>query len=433
MRIFQFVLFMLFSMFYGTSYALLKIDVSGAKNSPVPLALPVPSSQDQLKDLSNKMIQVIRDDLENSGLFRVIEPEAYLQEFKEIQDEPRFSDWQVLNAQVLLQSQVEQDPLTQELKVSFRLWDIFSNTQMAAKKITAKPDSWRKLAHIVADSIYERLTGDKGYFDSKIVFVSETGKGKHRQKRLAVMDQDGANLQFLTSADKMVMTPRFSPNMRQIAYLSYQDGEPKVYLMDLKTKTSELVGNFSGMSFAPRFSPDGKDLIMSFSQRGNSEIYRYRLDTKEKTKLTNHPAIDTSPSYSPDGQQIVFNSDRGGTQQLYVMNADGANVHRISYGEGTYATPVWSPRGDYIAFTKIKDGVFYIGLMRPDGTRERLIAQGFLVEGPTWSPNGRFIVFGRQERGKKAYIYSIDVAGYNERRLKTPNEATDPTWSPLLH
>ncbi len=428
------VLFFLCAFMLGTpGYAVLKIDVNGARTEPIPVALPLPVSMAQLQDLSKQMVEVVQEDLTNSGLFRVIDSDAYLQEFSTIEDDPRFPDWQALNAQVLLQSQVEQNPFTQELQVSFRLWDVFTHTQMAAKKLTAKPESWRKLAHIVADTIYERLTGDSGYFDTKIVFVSETGRAKRRKKRLAVMDQDGANLQFLTEPDNMVMTPRFSPNMQQVAYLSYQSGEPKVYIMDLETRKSELVGQFSGMSFAPRFSPDGQTLIMSFSEKGNSEIYTYNLKSKKKKKLTNHPAIDTSPSYSADGKEIVFNSDRGGSQQLYVMDADGDNVHRISYGEGVYATPVWSPRGDYIAFTKIKDGTFYIGLMRPDGSNERLIADGFLVEGPTWSPNGRFIVYGRQERGEKAYIYSIDVTGYNERRLKTPNEATDPTWSPLLH
>lgn len=433
MRFISTCLFVFLILFHVPSWALLKIDVNGAKNDPIPVALPEPVAPEQLRDVSHKLTEVIQNDLDNSGLFRVIDSDAYLQEFTSITDQPRFADWQVLNAQVLVQSELTQDTSTQQLQLSVRLWDVFSNTQMEAKKISLTPDKWRKMAHIVADTIYERLTGDTGYFDSQIVFVSETGRVSNRKKRLALMDQDGANLRFLTDDNQMVMTPRFSPNQPQVAYMSYQSGEPKVYLMNLETGKSELVGQFSGMSFAPCFSPNGQKLIMSFSERGNSEIYSFDLKSQTKTKLTNHPAIDTSPSYSADGKQIVFNSDRGGTQQLYVMDADGQNVHRISYGEGTYATPVWSPRGDYIAFTKIKDGMFYIGLMRPDGSRERLIAQGFLVEGPSWSPNGRFITFGRQEQGKKAYIYTIDVTGYNERRLETPKEATDPTWSPLLH
>ena len=403
-------------------WAALKIDVSGAKTAPIPIALPVFSVQDEgLKEIAKQITAVVKADLESSGLFRIIDSNAYLQNFFSLQDEPHFADWQVLNAQGLIQGEVSQNP-NGDLKVSFLLWDVYGgNHLMPQRNVGADKAKWRKLAHIVSDTVYERMTGDTGYFDSKIVFVSESGSAKKRKRRLAVMDIDGANLRFLTDDKSMVMTPRFAPKDKKITYMSYQSGEPKVYIMDLETGKSELVGKFKGMSFAPRFSPDGKKLIMSLSERGNTEIYLYDLTTGQQKKLTNHPAIDTSPNFSADGKSIVFNSDRSGKQQLYVMDANGENVRRISYGEGSYATPVWSPRGDYIAFTKIKDGTFYIGLMRPDGSSERLIAQGFLVEGPTWSPNGRFIAFGRQEKSStwnqngKPHIYSIDVTGYNER------------------
>jgi len=434
-------LFFLFSFLCAAPvYAALKIDVSGAKTAPIPVALPDFSVQDEgLKDIAKQITAVIKNDLESSGRFRIIDSDAYLQKFFSLDDEPRFADWQVLNAQGLIQGEVTQNP-NGDLKVSFLLWDIYGAHQlMPQRNVGADKAKWRKLAHIVSDTVYERMTGDTGYFDSKIVFVSESGNAKKRKRRLAVMDTDGANLRFLTDDKSMVMTPRFAPKDKKITYMSYQSGEPKVYVMDLETGKNELVGKFKGMSFAPRFSPDGKKLIMSLSERGNTEIYLYDLTTGQKKKLTNHPAIDTSPSFSADGKSIVFNSDRSGKQQLYIMNTNGENLRRISYGEGSYATPVWSPRGDYIAFTKIKDGTFYIGLMRPDGTAERLIAQGFLVEGPTWSPNGRFIAFGRQEKSSSwnqngnPHIYSIDVTGYNERLLKTPHESSDPAWSPLLH
>ena len=421
-------------------WAALKIDINGAKTDPIPVALPDFSVQEEgLKSMADQITAVIKTDLESSGLFRVIDSDAYLQNFISLTDEPRFNDWQVLNAQGLIQGELSQNP-NGDLKVSFLLWDVYGHHQlMPQRNISADKSKWRKLAHIVSDSIYERMTGDTGYFDSKIVFVSETGSAQKRKRRLAVMDLDGANLNFLTDDKDMVMTPRFAPKDKKVAYISYQSGTPKVYLMNLQTGQSILVGKFKGMSFAPRFSPDGQKLIMSLSERGNSEIYLYDLTNGQQKKLTNHPAIDTSPCFSADGKNIVFNSDRSGTQQLYIMDANGENVRRISYGEGSYATPVWSPRGDYIAFTKIKDGTFYIGLMHPDGSAERLIAQGFLVEGPSWSPNGRFIAFGRQEKSSRQnqngnpHIYTIDVTGYNEQLLKTPKEASDPAWSPLLH
>ncbi|MGN0919250.1 MAG: Tol-Pal system beta propeller repeat protein TolB [Alphaproteobacteria bacterium] len=418
----------------------LKIDISGAQSEPTPIALPeFYALNANLDKAAGRITQIVHQDLENSGLFRIINERAYLQRLTGIHSVPNFRDWQAINAQALVQGQLEETP-SGELKVSFRVWDVYTEQQMIAKVLTSGPAGERKLAHIVADTIYERLTGEKGYFDTRIVFVSETGNPKNRKRRLAVMDQDGANVRYLTSGKDMVMTPRFSPNMQKITYMSYASGEPKVYLMDIESGKTELVGKFQGMSFAPRFSTDGQKLIMSLAKNGNSDIYTYDLETHEQKQLTNHPAIDTSPSYSPDGKNIVFNSDRSGNQQLYIMNADGSEAHRISFGEGTYATPVWSPRGDYIAFTKIKNGTFYIGLMRTDGSGERLIAQGFLVEGPTWAPNGRVLAFFRQEKmgatgwfSKGATLHSIDITGHNERELKTPTEASDPTWSAILH
>ena len=439
MRFLKIYLFCLM-MFVLPAVAELKIDISGAQSEPTPIALPdFYATNTALDKTSQRITEIVRQDLESSGLFRIVNEDAYLQRLTGINDKVNFRDWQAINAQVLVQGQLEENN-SGELKVSFRIWDVYTEGQMVAKVLTGNPASERKLAHIIADTIYERLTGEKGYFDTKIVFVAESGSLKNRKRRLAVMDQDGANVRYLTTGKDMVMTPRFSPNMQKITYMSYASGEPKVYLMDVESGKAELVGKFDGMSFAPRFSMDGQKLIMSLAKRGNSDIYIFDLTTKEQKQLTNHPAIDTSPSFSPDGKQIVFNSDRSGNQQLYVMDVDGGNVHRISFGEGTYATPVWSPRGDYIAFTKIKEGRFYIGLMRADGSGERLIAEGFLVEGPTWAPNGRVLAFFRQEKmGKTGWfskgvsLHSIDITGHNERELKTPGEASDPTWSSLLH
>ena len=421
-----------------TVHAELRIDVSGAQSDPLPFAMPnLIGNSWSSSSLGLDITEVVVADLERSGLFRYINPEAYIQRLTSINARPNFADWQAIQAQALIYGTIEE--IGSKITVSFRIYDVFAQTQMEAKSFTADAQSWRKVAHMMADYIYERMTGEKGYFDTRIVFISETGNQMNRTKRLAVMDQDGENVQYLTSGSDLVLTPRFSPNMKEVTYFSYKDGQPKVYIMDLNTRESSLVGNFPGMTFAPRFSPDGNSLIMSLTNRGNSDIYTYNLRTKTKRQLTNHPSINTSPSYSPDGSKIVFNSDRGGNQQLYVMNADGSNAHRISFGEGTYATPVWSPRGDYIAFTKIRHGQFHIGVIKPDGSGERLITNGFLVESPTWAPNGRVLMFYRQNRsdrygnGGTAKLYSIDITGYNEREIITPHDASDPAWSPLLH
>ncbi len=413
----------------------LKIDVSGGVSEPTPIAIPYFTGD---SDLTEKIADIVVADLERSGLFRLVNREAYIQKIDDVNTKPTFSDWQAIQAQALLYGTVDITP-ENKIKVSYRLWDIFSQKQMEGKSLETDIFGDRKIAHMIADSVYERITGETGYFDTQIVFVSETGKQHKRIKRLAIMDQDGANFRYLTDGKTMALTPRFSPTMQKVAYFSYKNGNPQIYLLDLQDGTNELLGQFKGMSFAPQFSPDGSQLVMSLADKGNSDIYAYDLRTKEKKKLTTHPAIDTSPSYAPDGKQIVFNSDRSGQQQLYIMKNDGSDVKRISFGEGSYATPVWSPRGDYIAFTKIKDGVFHIGVMRPDGSGERLITNGFMVESPTWAPNGRVLAFFKQtpwdEDGENGgvQLYSIDVTGYNERVFETPEDASSPSWSVLTH
>jgi TolB protein len=300
-------------------------------------------------------------------------------------------------------------------------------------------NAMRQLSHKIADLVYEEFTGDTGYFDTQIVYVAEAGSQTRRVKRLAIMDQDGHNHKFLTSGLDLVLTPRFSPTTQEIAYLNFFNDEPNVYIQDIRTGRSERLGSFPGMTFAPRFGPQGDRLIMSWAkdEDGASDIYEMDLRTQEIRQLTNSRAIDTAPSYSPDGKRVVFESNRAGRQQIYIMNSDGKNVQRISYGEGRYATPVWSPRGDIVAFTKMHRGTFYIGVMNVDGTGERLLAEGFLVEGPTWAPNGRVLMYFKQQPfnseggGGEAALYRIDITGYNERQIITPSQASDPAWSPL--
>lgn len=423
--------------------AQLNVSISGATQAPIPVAFPQILSDNNGVgaflgfSYANKVRDVVLADLERSGLFRIINERSYIQKFHSIDDMPVFGDWNVLNAQVLVQSAIlEEDG--NELKLRFKLWDIVSQKELLYEVYTADKDNWRRMAHSMADAIYERLTGDKGYFNTVIAYISESGPSGKRVKRLALMDQDGDGHRFLTSGANLVLTPRFSPDMQYIAYLSFINNKPRVYMYNLRTQKTELLGNFPGMTFAPAFSPDSKYMLMSFARNGVTDIYEMDLATRQSKKLTSGPSIDTSPSYSPDGSKIVFNSDRGGNQQLYVMNRDGSNVERISFRQGSrYATPVWSPRGDYIAFTRMEGNQFYIGVMYPDGSGERTLASGWMVEGPTWSPNGRVLMYYRQNRGTATtdapvQLYSVDISGQNERMVITPGDGSDPAWSPLL-
>ncbi|MBK1664854.1 Tol-Pal system beta propeller repeat protein TolB [Rhodospirillum rubrum] len=410
----------------------LVIDITRGVREPMPIAIPVFGGMDAPSSaMGRDVVGVVSNDLQGSGLFRVLDPAAYIQSLPNLAVQPQFADWRAINAQALVQGEVQPQG-DGRLRVAFRLWDVFSGQQVVGRAFLTQGDNWRRVSHIIADEIYKAITGEEGYFDTRVVYVAETGPKTNRVKKLAIMDQDGANQRNLTNGESMVLTPRFSPTAQEITYLSYYNSVPRVYLFNIETGRRELLGDFPGMTFAPRFSPDGNKVIMSMALDGNTEIYEMDLRTRRSSRLTNHPSIDTSPSYAPDGRQITFNSDRGGAQQIYVMNADGSGVQRISFGDGRYATPVWSPRGDLIAFTKMKAGRFFIGAMRPDGSGEKILTEGFLVEGPTWAPNGRVLMFFRQDPNGRTTLHSIDVTGYNERQISTPTEASDPAWSPLL-
>ncbi|MEM8750596.1 MAG: Tol-Pal system beta propeller repeat protein TolB [Pseudomonadota bacterium] len=413
------------------SHATLEIDLTRGNVEPLPIAIPDFLGETQLgRDIAG----VVEADLRRSGLFAPIDKAAFIEKITDTNAQPRFADWTAIQAKALVTGRVISEG-GGRFRTEFRLWDTFGAEQIQGQQYSTDPNNWRRVGHIIADAIYEALTGEKGYFDTRVVFVSETGPKANRVKRLAIMDQDGANLRFLSDGRDLVLTPRFSPSRQEITYMSFAQGRPRVYLLQIETGQREVVGNFPNMTFSPRFSPDGQRVIMSLQQEGNANIYTMDLRSRNTTRLTNTSAIDTSPSYSPDGRQIVFESDRGGRQQLYVMGADGSNPQRISFGTGSYSTPVWSPRGDLIAFTKQSGGKFLIGVMRPDGKGERILTEGFHNEGPTWAPNGRTLMFFRETPGANGgpRLFSIDLTGRNEQPIPTQAFASDPAWSPLLN
>ena len=417
----------------------LEVTLTEGTIKPTPIAVTDFFSKDpKYNKIGKNIALVISDNLERSGLFLPIDNKSFIQNIESLANQPRFEDWKIIKAQHLVSGKVSSQ--NDRITVEFRLYDIFAQKQLIGKKYETSKQNWRRVSHIISDTIYQRITGEGGYFDTRIVYVAETGSKENRQKRLAIMDQDQANHRFLTDGTYLVLTPRFSPNSQKITYMSYERDTPRVYILDIQTGQKEMVGEFPGMTFAPRFSPNGKKIIMSYSDPdiGNSEIYILDLATRHSKRITNSTAIDVSASFSPDGKKIVFNSDRSGRRHLYVANSDGTKVKRISRERGSYYTPVWSPRGDMIAFTKQEGGQFYIGVMTTDGSNERMIAKAFHVEGPTWAPNGRYLSYFKEERtsedgsGGESSLFSIDLTGYNERKIFTPLGGSDPAWSPLI-
>jgi len=429
--------FLIFFFYIINVNAELKIDITSGYTEPTPIGInDFIGFTEEEKDVAKQITKLVIADLNNSGLFKVIDPKAYIQRISNPNIMPKFADWKIINAQALIIGSTKLET-NGNIRIEFRLWDVFAEQQMAGWAFNTARSNWRQISHRIADKVYERLTGEIGYFDTRIAYIAESGPAQKRIKRLAIMDQDGANHRFLTNGTNLVLTPRFSPSQQELTYLSYIGRIPRVYLLDIETGKQEIVGDFPGMSFAPRFSPFGDQVIMSLASEGNSDIYSYNLKTNIRKQLTTYRGIDTSPSYAPNGKKIAFNSDRGGTPQIYVMNSNGKKIKRISFGKGNYSTPVWSPRGDYIAFTKFFNKTFYIGVMTPEGKGERIIAKGFLVEGPTWTPNGRMIGYTKKDypikkKEGKTRIFLIDLTGFHEKEIITPLEASDPAWSPLL-
>jgi TolB protein len=404
-------------------------------------ALPVAVAEFEGENLDSiefgiKIRDVLVNDLNNSGIFRIIENEAFL-EIPTINKTPVFTNWRTINASMILIAKVNLDREKDFVEVSYILYDSFKEKEVEKGEYKIVIAGWRRIAHKIANSIYRKFIGVEGYFDSRIIFVSEKGDEKNRIKRLAIMDQDGANFKFLTSGNEFILSPRFDMKSQRITFMSYKNKKnlPKVYVLDLETGEQDLIGDMAGMTFAPNFSPDNNHVVMSLAKKGTTNIYEIDLNTKIKKELTNiYGFIDTSPSYSPDGKKILFNSDRGGRRtQIYVMDRDGQNIKKISSGEGSYRTPIWSPDGKWIAFTKILLGNFYIGIMKPDCSDEKLLTSSWLEEGPSWAPNSRTIIFGRQKRDGSNKIYAIDIDGNNERIIYTPTDGSQPSWSAHLN
>jgi TolB protein len=412
----------------------LRIEITEGVIEPLPFAAPdfVPDNT-AAKEYGSQLSRVIAADLSGTGLFREIPGKAYISQITDFAAPVKFADWKAINAQALIAGAVTVSG--SKLTVRFRVYDVFSGAELGnGLQFVGKTDGWRRMAHKVADAVYSRITGEGGYFDSRVAFVSETGPKNDRRKRLAIMDYDGANVQYLTDSATIVLAPRFSPNGDRLLYTSYETGFPRIYVLDVGRVKRRILDETEGtMSFAPRFAPDGKTVVFSLAQGGNTDLYTMVISNGKRTRLTSAPSIETAPSYSPDGRQIVFESDRSGSQQIYVMPSNGGEAKRISFGKGRYGTPVWSPRGDLVAFTKQSNGRFHIGVMRLDGSEERLLTASFLDEGPSWSPNGRVILFTRETQGAsgRASLYSVDITGRNLRPVRTPEGASDATWSPL--
>ena len=422
----------------GGARAELKVDIVAGAAQPISIAVQKFEVGDGVRSKDAAMMrEVVEADLKRTGLFHIVNHDAF-PEYVKMHGMPNFKSWAAIKAQVLVQAKVVQLDGGQ-YQLDFFVWDVDGREQIEAQSLVATKKSARRLAHIMADAIYERLTGEIGYFDTQIVFIAETGPVHNRTKRLAIMDQDGYGMRYLSDKDTFVMSPHFSPNMQSIVFLSYYNDDPMVWSLDLDTGEQRRLGMFGGMNFAPRFSPDGTRVAISLVKNGITHLYEYNIESKELRQLTFGNSINTSPSYSPDGKKMAFNSDRSGRQQIHVLDLETGEVERLTYGSGRYATPAWSPDGQFIAFTKMADDTFYVGIMDPRGRNEKILAGGWFMEAPSWAPGSRRVVYYETERHidgieRISHIRSVDITGQNIYDIELPDgvNGVEPTWSPKL-
>ncbi len=412
----------------------LRLTITDGVIEPLPYAVPSFQAENaEATQVAADLSRLVAKDLSGTGLFREVPSSAFISAHDNFGQAVAYADWRAINAQALITGAVTVSG--GQLVVKFRLFDVFSGAEMGGGlQFAGTVEGWRRMGHKVADAVYSRITGEGGYFDSRVVYVAESGPKDQRQKRLAVMDYDGANTRFLTDSGSIVLAPRFSPSGDRVLYTSFESGFPRINILDVASVgTRQLTTAPGEMAFSPRFSRDGSQVIYSLANGGNTDIYRTDLNSGASSRLTEAPSIETAPSFSPDGSQIVFESDRSGAQQLYIMSSSGGDARRVSFGDGRYGTPVWSPRGDLIAFTKQNAGRFHIGVMRTDGSEERLLTASFLDEGPTWSPNGRVLMFMRETQGAggTSSLYSVDISGRNLQPVPIQGAASDPSWGPL--
>lgn len=430
--------FMACALVFGSARAELKVDIVAGATEPISIAVQKFEVSGTASPKDAAMIRtVVENDLKTTGLFRIANHDAF-PEYVKMSDMPKFNLWSAIKAQVLVQAKLYAES-GNRYKLEFYVWDVAGKEQIEAQSLVSSKKSARRLAHIMGDAIYERLTGEVGYFDTQIVFIAETGPVDKRVKRMAIMDQDGYGLRYLSDEKTFVMSPHFSPNMQTIVFLSYRNDDPMVWTLDLNTGEQRRLGQFGGMSFAPRFSPDGSRVALSLVKNGITHIYEYDIEAKKLRQLTFGNSLNTSPSYSPDGKKMAFNSDRSGNQQIWVMDLDTLDATRLTYGAGRYATPAWSPDGQFIAFTKMADDTFYIGIMNPRGRHEKILAGGWYMEAPSWAPGSRRVVYYETEKAldnieRISHIRSVDITGQNVYDIELPENVNgvEPTWSPRL-
>lgn len=422
----------------SVAHAELKVDIVAGASEPIPIAVQKFETDGKVSNKDAELLRsIVEADLKSTGLFRIVGHDAFPENVK-MGEMPNFKSWMAIKAQVLVQAKVSKADQGR-YKLEFYVWDVGGQEQIEAQALFASKKSLRRLAHIMADAVYERLTGETGYFDTQIVFIAETGPVDDRTKRLAIMDQDGFGFRYLSDSKTFVMSPHFSPSMQTIVFLSYRDDDPMIWTLDLDTGDQRRLGRFGGMTFAPRFSPDGAKVALSLVKKGITNIYEYDLEKKTLRQITFGISIDTSPSYSPDGKKMAFNSNRSGSQQIHVMDLETGFEKRITYGAGRYATPAWSPDGQFIAFTKLADNSFYVGIMNEQGRGEKILTGGWFVEAPSWAPGSRRVVYYETEKSldemeRISHIRSIDITGQNGYDIALPDElnGTEPTWSPKL-
>jgi len=398
----------------------LTIEIIGAGEHQIPIAV-VPFGGDSR--MAQAINEVVASDLQRSGLFRLVDPAGKLPHQP---GEVSYPDWQVRGADALAIGMVAVQP--NRVEVRFRLMDVVKQVELGGQVVSASDKQVRAIGHRIADIIYEKLTGDKGVFSTRIAYVNR--QGQHFS--LIVADSDGYNEQIVLSSKAPIMSPAWSPDGSHLAYVSFESGHAVVYAQSLYTNQRKLLANFHGSNSAPAWSPDGKKLAIVLTRDGSSQIYLVRPDGSGLKRLTFSGTIDTEPYFSPDGENILFTSDRGGSAQIYRMALKGGVAQRLTFGDGSNFSPRYNPNGKGFVFSHFDQGRFQIATQDFQTGQMEVLTSGGWEKKPSFAPNGKIILFASEARGR-GILATVSSDGRVQQHMFTQNgDAREPVWGPHL-
>lgn len=386
------------------------------------------------KIIAKEIRDTVCKNLSDSGIFSIVAENNFIEQNKGSEFIPFFEAWKKINATILVNGSLTKNRKN-NYTIVISIWDNILAKKILHRKITFSEKSIQKTSHIISDHIYQEIIGEKGYFDSKILYVAEKVIENKIFTRIAMMNQDGKEHKYLTNGKFISISPKISPDKENIAYVDFRAGISKIFLRNLYSGQENLLTNMKGSIFSPRFSRNGKKILFSLAKKGATNIFKFDINTKKISVLTRNIYINTSPQFSPDDKKIIFTSNRLGTAKIYTMNEEGKNVVKITEKPGSHLEPKWSPDGKYISYINLRRKLgYYINIINTKTGEETTVVKSDVIHGYCWCPNSKYILFseaiGNKEEEKKTIykLQKINIFNKHKTTINTPYSASDPIW-----